>query len=184
MPKKITITELKKHLLHLNQREMVDLVCRIHKTCPDAAGMLTTEFGSGNYEEELFEECKKKIRQQFFPERGMGRLSLVTAKKAITEYKKVNKSPEKLLELQVYYTECCTEFLDAYGDGPESLYNSTSSMFETVVKSLNKANNTELFQQYYPRLEKILGNLNGVGYGLEDDIRYMLTDMLDWSEEK
>ena len=107
MPKKITITDLKKRLLQLNQREMVELVCKIHKNCPDAARMLTMEFGDSDYEAELFEETKKKIRNQFFPERGLGRLSLATAKKAITEYKKVNKSAESILELQVYYMECC-----------------------------------------------------------------------------
>ncbi|MEE5993622.1 MAG: DUF6155 family protein [Oscillospiraceae bacterium] len=184
MPKKITMTELKKHLLQLNQREMVELVCKIHKNCPDAAGMLTAEFGNDNYEEELFEETKKKIRNQFFPEHGLGRLSLATAKKAITEYKKFNKSAESILELQMYYTECCGEFLRKYGDGPESLYNSVVHMFETVVKGLNKMNQPELFQQYYSRLEKVVDNLGWGGYGAEDDARYLLEKVLNWSENE
>ena len=184
MPKKMTITELKKHLLQLNQHEIVELVCKIYKNCPDASEMLTAELGNSDYVKELFEETKKKIRNEFFPERGLGRLSLVTAKKAITEYKKFSKSPESILELQMYYTECCGEFLRKYGDGPESLYNSVVRMFETVVNGLNKLNQPELFQQYYSRLEKVVDNLSWVGYSAEDDARYLLEEELNWSENE
>ncbi|HAJ96793.1 MAG TPA: hypothetical protein DCO72_03560 [Ruminococcus sp.] len=57
-------------------------------------------------------------------------------------------------------------------------------MFETVVKALNKLNQPELFQRYYSRLEKVVDNLGWVGYGAEDDARYLLEEVLNWSENE
>ena len=76
------------------------------------------------------------------------------------------------------------EFLRKYGNGSESLYDSVVHMFETVVKALNKLNQPELFEQYYPQLEKVVDNLSWVGYSAEDDARYLLEEELNWSENE
>lgn len=181
MPKKMTLTQLKKHLLALNQDEMVDLVCRLYKSSSDASNFICMEFDDSSYEAELFEETKKKIRNQFFPTRGMGRLSLSTAKKAISDFKKTSKNINSIIELQVYYVECCGEFTDTYGDINDSFYNSMESMFETVIKALNKANSDELYGKYYPRLKAVVTLVKDFGWGLYDNLSYMLKE-LNYSE--
>ena len=113
----------------------------------------------------------------------MGKLSLSTAKKVISDFKKASTSADGVIELQIYYVECCTEFTNTYGDLYDSFYNSLMNVFCVAVKGLNKENSPELFSKYYPRLKQIVEDLRGVGYGVYDYLREVLNEELNWSED-
>ena len=170
MPKKMSISELKKHLYRMDQVEIIELICRLYKASPDVVNILCAEMGDNGYEEALLEESRKKIRSQFFTARGMGKLSAST-------------SADGVIELQIYYVECCTEFTNTYGDLYDSFYNSLMNVFCAAVKGLNKENSPELFSKYYPRLKQIVENLRDVGYGVYDYLREVLNEELNWSED-
>lgn len=183
MPKKMSISELKKLLYRMDQVEIIELICRLYKASPDVVNILCAEMGDNGYEEALLEESRKKIRSQFFTARGMGKLSLTTAKKVISDFKKASTSADGVIELQIYYVECCTEFTNTYGDLYDSFYNSLMNVFCAAVKGLNKENSPELFSKYYPRLKQIVEDLRDVGYGVYDYLREVLNEELNWSED-
>ena len=103
--KKLTLSELKQHLRQLTQTEAIDLLCRLYKSSPEAVKFLNAEFNREQYLAALYEETKAKILKEFFPTRGLGRLSLRDAKAAISAFKKVSVDPAPVIDLQLYYTQ-------------------------------------------------------------------------------
>ena len=154
--KKLTLSELKRHLSGLTREETTDLICRLYKSGPEAVRLLNAEFNREAYLAELYKETKDKIRKEFFPARGMGRLSLRDAKAAISAFKKVCPDPEAVLDLQLFYVECGVKFSKQYGDLYDAFYYSMGNMFTTVVETLNKLDDEALFRRFEGRMRNLL----------------------------
>lgn len=184
MPKQMTVTEVKKKLSRLSQKELIALIAKLYKTSPDAANMLNVEFGDASYADELLEESKRKIQKIFFPERGMAVPSLSKAKKIISDFKKASDSFDGIIELKVFYAECVSTFGDDYGDMPESFYDSLESVYEDIVIGLNKMNDESLFAKYYERLKTIAGSTENLGYGIAEVLQSFLHDDLGWEPKE
>ena len=184
MPKQMTLTEVKKKLSHLSQKELIALIAKLYKTNSDAVNILNVELGDASYTDELLEESKQKIQNIFFPERSMAFPSLSKAKKIISDFKKASNSFGGLIELKVYYAECVAEFGNAYGDMPESFYDSLESVYEDVVTGLNKMNSESLFAKYYERLKAIADSTGDMGYGISEALSFFLYDDLGWEPKE
>ena len=70
------------------------------------------KYGGESASKELLEKAKKTIENEFFPTRGMPRVSISTAKKAITDYKRQCSDPVKIAELQLFYVHTVNEFIN------------------------------------------------------------------------
>ena len=125
----------------------------------------------------------KKVRKEFFPSRGYGRLSLATAKQAISSFKKVCQDPNMIIDLQLYYVECGVEFTNTYGDINESFYSSMESMYWTVIEAINKSDDRKLYETFADRLKAVIEETEDIGWGFYDglcDSYYSLK----WIEEE
>ncbi len=178
--KKLTLSELKQHLRKLTQTEAIDLLCRLYKSSPEAVKFLNAEFNREQYLAALYEETKAKILKEFFPTRGLGRLSLKDAKAAISAFKKVSVDPAPVIDLQLYYVECGVDFSKQYGDLYDAFYYSMGSMFTTVVETLNKLDDEALFRRFEERMRDIL-KADGYDAGFTD--AFSAFDDLKWERE-
>lgn len=170
MGKAMTAIQIKKEMLTRSKEELVEIICKLGKSSKEANDLLNLLLGNDSILEDALEDAKKKIRNQFFPKRGLGRLNLATAKSAITAFKKICDDPEKVIDLQLFYVECGVEFTNEYGDINESFYSSMERMYETAIKSLIKTKNTSLTEKLMPRLKKIVNDVSGIGWGFYDDL--------------
>ena len=91
---------------------IIYLIGRVYQSCPEAADLINAELGDENYSEKLLDEAKEMVRKEFFPARGLGRLSLSSAKSVIASFKRICKDPAMVLDLQLYYVENGVEFTD------------------------------------------------------------------------
>ncbi len=183
MAKKLTITALKKRLDAISRQEVVDLVCRLYQSCPDASNMLNAEFNGATFVKDFLEKSKEQIRNEFFKTRAMSFPSLSKAKKAISEFKKASKDPKDTVEVTLYYAECLAEFIAGNGDSPESFYDSLESVFGFVVKLLNKVDSEELFKTFYSRMELVVKAVENAGYGIDAQLEDILDEDLNWNPE-
>ena len=165
--KKMTVTQLEGQLQEYPQEKLIDLICRMYKTCPEAALFISSEFGDTAYTGELLEKTKAKIRREFG---GSGRLSLTTAKSVITSFKKVCSDDTMVLDLQLDYVECGIMFTNRYGDINASFYNSMCRMYWTVVETLNKLDREDMFEKFHDRLQAAVDDTSGIGWGFHDDL--------------
>lgn len=167
----LKISDLKKELKELDQKELIQIITELYKSNKDVKVYLSTMFLGEEAVNDLYEKTKKAIEDEFFPERGFGKLRLAEAKKAIANFKKITNDEMKTLDLMIYYVENGTKYSASFGDISERFYTSMESMYEKVLTSCNE----EMFTLFHDRLVGILDAANEIGWGYPDcleDIYY------------
>lgn len=101
--------------------------------------------------------------------------SIAKAKKAVADYKKATGTTEGLAELSVYYCECAAGFSNEVGLQDEGYFDALVRMFEQALKKIN-----ELTSEHQPafthRLSAVKHACDYFGYGVADDMDYLLSD--------
>jgi hypothetical protein len=127
---------------------------------------------------------KTTIRQSLSPDVIHGEtLALSRGRKAISDYQKATKDPIGTLDLMTYYVECGTQFTVDYGDIDEGFYESLEAMFTQVVKTLQHRVQ-ETIDRFLPRLEGIVRQAHGIGWGYYDTISETLEEAFLKAQEK
>lgn len=178
-PVKLTKTALNKHLKQLNKEQLIELVKDCFGVSKDMEKFLAVRILGEEAAESLFDEYRKKVEQEFFPERGHGKLRLQEAKKAIAEFEKLTGNLRHSFELKLTYVEMGVAFTLTYGDIDERFYNSMVSVYADVIGIVNEDDTGELFGEFGERLEKIVTDTEDIGWGFHDDLAD-LHARLDW----
>ena len=100
-------------------------------------------------------------------------INLSGAKKAISQYRKAVGNSKGILELMVFYVECGNDLTCEYGDIDEPFYCSLESMFNNALRALVESDE-ETIDEYLPRLQTIVENAQGIGWGYYDTIADLL----------
>jgi hypothetical protein len=161
--KKASITQLKKALKAQPQEDLVALVVDLTKKFS-----VVNEYFSimQNGEDEILEKHKNSIGKEFSPEYiNFPKFRLSIARKAVLEFKKISTSPSNIAEIMVFYVECGVKGTNTFGDIDETFYDSMVSMFKSAYKHIVRNNLLESFDH---RMEKIVHDTNGIGWGFHD----------------
>ena len=180
---KLTLSELKKELNQYDQKQLTQLVADLYKLNDDVKNYLGTRFKGEEAIIELFETAKKQINDEFFPERGFGKMRLSEAKNAISKFKKLSNDDLKTLDLMLYYVEVGTKFTNTYGDIDIKFYKSMVSMYSNVVDAVSQ--DEKIFDIFADRLYAVVEVSEGTGWGYHealDDLYYSLE--WSWEEEE
>lgn len=120
------------------------------------------------------EDCKLKeykdiIREEFYPanERKEAKLRFAVCRKAVSDYKKLKPSPDKIADLMLFYVENACQFTNEYGDMWEQYYTSVENNFNRTMAFMNK---NGLLEQFKPRLTKCMELASPCGWGFADAI--------------
>jgi DNA-directed RNA polymerase subunit N (RpoN/RPB10) len=177
----ITIKDLKNELQAFSKEELIVLVTEIAKSCSQARNFLTIKFSCQNNIREVFESYKQRVKNEFFPKRGHGRLDLQVAKKAVSDFTKICKDKKLIIDIMLFYVENCVKFTRTYGDIHENFYISAENMFDKVIKILN-VENKDIYEQFATRIDWIL-NKSPQGWGFQDTLRDIHCD-LRWADDE
>ncbi|GIO16345.1 hypothetical protein J19TS2_59000 [Cohnella xylanilytica] len=169
-PVKLTKAALKKHLNQLDEEQLAELVLECFGISKDVQRYLEVKLFGDAAAERLFAECRKKVVDEFFPERGQPKLRLKEAKKAISDFKKLTGDERRTLELNVVYVECGVKFARDYGVQYDSFFNSVSSVFADVVSAISASGSEALFKEYVERLEGIIDDSEHTWWGFYEDL--------------
>lgn len=178
----LTVTELKQHITKMPVDEVFKLLIECFKASKEAKSLISVKLIGNKAMKELWEASKEKIENEFFPARGFGKLQLSVARKAISDFKKISKDNRLTIDLMIFYIEMGVDFFDTYGGASDSLINSMCSMFESVIKMLNKEDRPELFLDYRVRLENLISRADDFGWGIQDAFDESYGN-LKWLEE-
>ncbi|WP_308161986.1 DUF6155 family protein [Bacillus sp. ISL-75] len=159
---KIKITDLKKQLKKYEQKELIELIVEVFRANKEVQNYLSSKFLGDEVIEVLFHQVKKKIKNEFFPERGFGKLRLAEAKKEITAFKKATNDEKRTVDLMLFYVEMGVEFTNSYGDINEGFYSSMVKMFDQVAMECDR--DEELYKAYSTRLLSVLSKAEGTGW--------------------
>jgi hypothetical protein len=178
---KIKVSDLKKQLKAYDQKELIELVLEMFKANKDVQNYLSSKFLGDEVNEELFQKARKKIENEFFPDRGFGKLRLTEAKKEITAFKKATSDEKRTVDLMLFYVEQGVEFTNSFGDINEGFYVSMVRMFDQVAMECIR--NEELYQAFSSRLGNVVSRAQGTGWGFEEalvEIYYSI----DWVHDE
>lgn len=178
---KIKVTDLKKRLKDYEQKELIDLVVEVFKASKEAENYLSSKFIGDEVIEELYKKARKKIENEFFPDRGFGKLRLAEAKKEITAFKKATNDKKRTVDLMLFYVEQGVEFTCSYGDINESFYSSMVKMFDQVAMECDR--DEELYKEFSTRLEDILSKADGIGWGFVEALEESFFS-IEWAHDE
>ena len=119
---------------------------------------------------QLIEKYKKILEKQFCPhssKRDFPELNYSIARKAISDFKKVNSNPCVVIDLQLTYVEYGVRCTLEYGDIDARFYDSMESMFRKTLKDMEKYELLDLFQK---RCLVIQRDTSDLGWGFGDAI--------------
>ena len=151
---KMKVNDLKKQLKQFDQKELIELVVNLFKLNKDVQNYLSSKLIGDEAIEEFFQETRKKVESEFFPDRGDPKLRLAEAKKSIISFKKVTNDEERTCDLMLYYVELGVEFTCAYGDISEAFYSSMVKMFDQVAIQCDE--DEELYNKLSERLKNVV----------------------------
>ncbi|MCK4563295.1 MAG: hypothetical protein KAU94_01320 [Verrucomicrobia bacterium] len=116
--------------------------------------------------EAVLEKYRRAIIHQFFPPRGIGKLKLGEARKAIRDYGKATKNISGTAELLMTYVENGAAFTHEYGDIDERFYSSIESALHELATLLRS--HPELYPTFSDRLDEVEYLTGDVGWGFHD----------------
>ncbi len=171
----LNIRSLKQYLNSRSQAELVDEIADLVKRFPAVQEYYQVKL-SPNDDSQVLNKYKKIIENEFFPTRGIGRGKLSVAKKAISDYRKIGKSPESMADLLLFYVEQGVKFTNEYGDIDAPFYSSMESVYQQVVEWISKYQLQRLFQS---RCQKIVEDTKEIGWGFHDTLTEIYTEGFD-----
>lgn len=181
---KISIPELKKQLKTYKADELVSIIVDNYKSSEDVKRYIHMMLEPESTENQLFDEAKKKMLHQFFPDRGHPKLKLSEAKKAISEFGKLCNNHARTIDLMIYYVELGVGFTNSYGDIDEPFYYSMESMYQNAINKIRTDSGSGLYHLFRDRLKGIVRNTDGIGWGFHDQLAGMFYEFaVDYEED-
>jgi len=165
----ITSAQLKKHFANFSKEEMVREVAELSRTFSEVRELYQSKLTEGG-SAELLEKYKGIVEHEFFPAHGFGKARLSVARKAVTDFKKLNPDMHSVADIMLYYAEMGVRFTSEYGDIDEPFYNSMESMYEAAALFVTEH---KIGQQYQARFEKMVADTSGIGWGFHDQLTYL-----------
>ncbi len=165
---KLKVNELKKQLKQYDQKDLIQLVVELSKISKDTENYLASKFLGDEAVEELFSNCQRRILNEFFPDRGHGKLRFAVAKKEINTFKKTTGDKKRTCDLMLYFVELGVDFTNTYGDIDAPFYNNIGNMYAKVVSICDAED--EFFYAFAERLEKVVNDSADIGWGFHDNL--------------
>jgi hypothetical protein len=182
---KIKLTELKKHLKQYDQKELIDLVVELYMANKDVQNILSSKFLGEEAIEPLFNKAQIMIKNEFFPDRGHGKLRLTEVKKEITAFKNATNDEKRTIELMLCTVELGVEYTSTYGYISDSYYSSLLKMFDQVAIECD--GDELLYREFSSRIDKVLSLATDTVWGFEEamfEIYYSIQWVHDEDEDE
>jgi hypothetical protein len=158
------LREVKTLLNTMKKEELIKIIGELYKN--NKLNKEYLDFLVEPNETALHKKYRDLVYEAFYPKRGM-RLKLKQGKQAITDFKKLNPSPELLADLMLFFIETAAKFTYEYGDIGEDFYTSIETSYENTLIFMNKNN---LLEPFLIRSEKMLKKAKKCENGFHDDM--------------
>lgn len=174
--------DLKKALQNADKKELINLIQDLYRLSEENRRYLLAGCMDPKAEPGVLEAYRQIIKNEFFPEKGHGTLRYSVAEKAIDSYSKASEDFEGKMELMFFYVENGVDFTNEYGDIDEEFYNKIVDMLEKFCTLLKTREGKNLYPLFKKRLFEIRKKSEGIGWGFEDDVELLVTDIEDFFE--
>lgn len=169
MTKKLTEKALEKKLQNMSKEECIQMIMSFYRFDKTAEQIINLQMVGDSYGNELLEKYKKRLYKIFNPSDivRMG-FSIDTAQQVLSEFADicVNDNGKWYGDLALYFAECATDFTMDYGDIDENFYDVLGDAYHDAIVAASK--DEKLYKLWKDRLESILHDFAGFGWGMEE----------------
>ncbi len=166
MANKLTKAKLKKHLAHLEQKELIDEIANLFVKFKEVKQYYQMEYGSEADRAALLKDYKKKIDKEFYTRGGTPRYpKAVNLRKLITEFKKISTFKYDLIELTLYRVELAIRFSNNFGGMDESFYQATLNAYHDAINMISAE---RLDQEFKETALKLVNDTYNTSWGFYD----------------
>jgi hypothetical protein len=159
--------KLKKELQKLTKEQLIEQILDLYDKNKAVKEFYNFYLNPKN-EKELAEKYKKQIRKEFNVENPMRSTEKFSvAKRAITDFKGLQPSPEALADVMLYLPESACELTYCYGDFSEQFYDSAYNNYRAALEFIAKNNLQDVFKR---RAKQCVKWASRCGYGFADVI--------------
>jgi hypothetical protein len=149
---------------------LLALIKDLHDTSAANRDFLQARFQAEDSTGAALEKYRQRIVEQFFPQRGEGKLKLAEARKAIRDYRKATGNIMGTIDLMLTFVENGTDFTRQFGDINEAYYNSLESVMNEMVQLLWKEG-AECYPRFRERIRHLESQADQIGWGYGDYLR-------------
>lgn len=161
--KKLSLTQ---YLEALSANELISEIKELHKLFQPVREFYQVKL-SDTGEKELLVKYKKIIKDEFFPDRGFGKMRLSTARKAVSDFSKLSNNSVNIADIMLFYVEMGVEFTNNYGDINEAFYSSMENMYNKTADYITAR---QLDEKFIERFKQIVRDTSNIGWGFGDYI--------------
>lgn len=164
---------LKKELQKLTKEQIIEQILDLYEKNKSVKELYQFYLNPTN-EKGLADKYKRLIRKEFNVENPMRSTEKFSvAKRAISDFKNLQPSPEYLADVMLYLPESACELTSLYGDFSEPFYNGAFNNFKAALEFLKKNN---LLKAFKARAEQCVKWSEYCGYGFADDMKYIFDE--------
>lgn len=154
-------------LISWDKPALLALVKDLYEAAGENRDFIHARCQAGDGGGEALEKYRSRIKEQFFPARGDGKLKLGEARKAIRDYRKATGNLSGTAELLMTYVENGTRFTHEYGDIDERFYGSMESTLDELA-ALLRGKARGMYPRFRSRLARVAQMTDGIGWGFHD----------------
>ena len=160
----MSMKKFKDYLKTQDDESLRDELLMLYKTFEVVREAYTPRIDPSNIEK-VIDKYKQVLKEQFWPQsakRDLPKLNYSVARKAISDFKKINPNPMAIIDLQMTYVEYGVKCTLEYRDIDERFYISMESMFHKTLKDIKK---NGLLDQFEKRCLEIQQKTRDLGWG-------------------
>jgi hypothetical protein len=167
MPRGLKIGALRNELTKKSKKQLIEDIVSLCKKYESVSDFYSISISSDI--DDVLSKYKKVVREEFVPSKNVEfpKMRLSVARKAISEYRKLDPSKSSIADIMIWYVEAGVDCTNDYGDIDERFYASMESMYGNAIEYILKENLEGIFDI---RLEKIVSNTAGIGWGFHDQL--------------
>jgi hypothetical protein len=171
-------SSVREQLKEWPQSALMALIKDLYDFSPPNRNFLHARFQAEETGGAALETYRRKIIEQFFPQRGFGKLKLAEARNAIRDYRKATGNAAGTIELMLTFLENGNEFTLQFGDIDGPFYNHLASVLNDMVQLL--CQEAELYPQFRQRVLRLEEDAGHLGWGYGD----LLCEEVDFLEDE
>lgn len=180
----INWSDLKKVLQDADKNELIDIVMDFYEHPAENRKIIISRHVKGKKKDWVLDSFRRIIRNEFFPDKGLGGLRSDVTKKAVMDYSKSSGDLAGTMELMLFFVENVVEFVNEYGGIDEEFIDEGYEMLRKFCELLKTPEGQRFYPDFKSQLLKLRSESDDMGYGFGDDIAHYVEDVEDFFEKE